>query len=203
MYSPKAKSMILRRNRTIFELLTCSFILRPDRGSPCKLKNGAKSKYCRRQTINVSCLCQSRIQIYRMKKCLAQTKIKGLKLLQQYTEAADRDLIRLIGGTNVNEGRVEIYHNSEWIAVCDDQWDTNDATVVCRQLGLPYGNVRTAGGSSFGRGSGVVLFDDVGCTGDESRLIDCYHHMEGNDFCYNGGNAGVVCTDCKYWYEQR
>ena len=43
--------------------------------------------------------------------------------------------LRLAGSNVVNEGRVEICINNEWGTVCDDSWGTNDATVVCRQLG--------------------------------------------------------------------
>ena len=43
--------------------------------------------------------------------------------------------VQLTGRNSPNEGRVEICHNANWKAVCDDGWDINDATVVCRQLG--------------------------------------------------------------------
>ena len=43
--------------------------------------------------------------------------------------------LRLVGGNIPNEGRVEICNSNVWSTVCDDLWSSNDATVVCRQLG--------------------------------------------------------------------
>lgn len=43
--------------------------------------------------------------------------------------------IRLFGGTSELNGRVEICYQNIWGTICDDQWDDNDAMVVCRQLG--------------------------------------------------------------------
>ena len=44
--------------------------------------------------------------------------------------------VRLRGGARGNEGRVEICYDNHWGALCDNDWDNNDAAVVCRQLGL-------------------------------------------------------------------
>lgn len=45
---------------------------------------------------------------------------------------------RLVGGTSPSSGRLEVYLNGQWGAVCDTHWTDRDASVICRQLGLGY-----------------------------------------------------------------
>ena len=40
-----------------------------------------------------------------------------------------------MGGSNQYEGRVEVCINDQWGTVCDDDWGSIDATVICKQLG--------------------------------------------------------------------
>ena len=44
--------------------------------------------------------------------------------------------IRLMGGANQLEGRVEMCHDNQWGTVCDHHWDARDASVACGQLGF-------------------------------------------------------------------
>ena len=46
--------------------------------------------------------------------------------------------IRLMDGNSTSEGRVEFCSQGLWGAITASNWDSNDAKVVCRQLGFPW-----------------------------------------------------------------
>ena len=45
--------------------------------------------------------------------------------------------VRIAGSSDPLVGRVEVCVNNTWGTICDDYWDDNDASVVCRQLNYP------------------------------------------------------------------
>ena len=101
--------------------------------------------------------------------------------------------LRLQGPLGINgTGRVEILHNRQWGTICDDNWDINDARVVCHQLGYKYG-VRALQGGQVPDGSGQIWLDDVRCRGNEQSLSECPHSGWGNENCGHRQDAGVEC----------
>jgi deleted-in-malignant-brain-tumors protein 1 len=102
--------------------------------------------------------------------------------------------LRLVGGSNSSEGRLEIQYNGVWGTICDDSWDINDAMVACRQLGYRTA-VRATTNAEFGAGSGQIWLDDVGCSGSETSLDQCYSNGWGDHNCHHYEDAGVVCLD--------
>ena len=121
--------------------------------------------------------------------------------------------VRLVGGSNQYEGRVEVCINDQWGTVCDDSWDSTDAIVVCKQLGygskhfhkydcgliiftwcdLVYVGGRQYTHGHFGAGSGPIFLDDVQCTSSSSQLLECPSKPILSHNCLHFNDAGVGC----------
>ncbi|XP_067322370.1 deleted in malignant brain tumors 1 protein-like [Anolis sagrei] len=101
--------------------------------------------------------------------------------------------IRLVNACSPCEGRVEVYYNGTWGTVCDDDWDINDAQVVCKELGC--GDAVSAPGEAyFGEGNGNTWLSNLQCDGTESYLWQCEHLGWGIHGCHPEEDASVICT---------
>lgn len=107
----------------------------------------------------------------------------------ELTTHASTTGVRLVGGDNDLEGRVEVLYNGNWGTVCDDRWDLEDAKVVCRMLGY-----EVSGTASFGPGDGLIILDEMSCLGEEADLSECGHNGHLNHDCSHSEDAGVVCS---------
>lgn len=120
--------------------------------------------------------------------------------LEDHLKSIKRTLgpVHLRGGESPYQGRVEIFYMGKTATVCDDDWDDNDARVVCRMLGFSGGTafqgLGGTNGHQYGEGTGDILLDNVQCTGSEDTLFHCKHNGLGVENCNHNEDAGVRCN---------
>ncbi|XP_069462697.1 CD5 antigen-like [Ambystoma mexicanum] len=102
--------------------------------------------------------------------------------------------VRLADGPNRCSGRLEVFFKHEWGTVCNDDWDLNDAKVVCRELACGHPEHRKALKPMAGMASGRIWLDDVACHGSETSLENCKHRIWGFHDCTHAEDVTVTCT---------
>ncbi|XP_036377891.1 adhesion G protein-coupled receptor E3-like isoform X3 [Megalops cyprinoides] len=126
-----------------------------------------------------------------MQTVFFSTLLWGVLVLWKGSEQIGVFKVRLVNGTDSCSGRVEVLHEKKWGTVCDDDWDMNDARVVCRQLGC--GSAEEAKGDAhFGPGTGDIW--DIQCSGSEGSIEECSQNKVVHKRCYHSEDAGVVCS---------
>ncbi|XP_048249485.1 uncharacterized protein LOC125378243 [Haliotis rufescens] len=106
----------------------------------------------------------------------------------------DDTSVRLVGGMNENEGRLEVKINGTWGTVCDDGFDRDAAKVVCRILGYDYtiSSDVSSGHMDFGQGSGPIHICNLRCAGTGDTLLEC----EGPTFtCNHTQDVALRCSE--------
>ncbi|KAJ7379007.1 hypothetical protein OS493_018801 [Desmophyllum pertusum] len=105
--------------------------------------------------------------------------------------------IRLTGSSVPNAGRIEVLYSGIWGAISRSNWDINDATVACRQLGYQAGAEAALANSVYGPVSGPVWLTNLHCSGSETNLMSCSHDVIGNksELQRRWNIASVICRD--------
>ncbi|GCB78033.1 hypothetical protein scyTo_0016777 [Scyliorhinus torazame] len=101
--------------------------------------------------------------------------------------------IRLVNGSNMCSGRVEVYRNSSWGTVCANGWDLNEANVVCRVLNCGTALSGTQN-TTYGEGTGDIWLKDVSCDGSEISLDQCSANSQVGNSCKHSEDIGVTCS---------
>jgi deleted-in-malignant-brain-tumors protein 1 len=90
----------------------------------------------------------------------------------------------------IARGRVEVCTGGSFGTVCGEDWENQDASVVCSQLGFShYGAIALSSGA-FEDDIGSTVLYSVECSGNETELLTCSYSLSG--LCTEH-NAAVIC----------
>ncbi|XP_054096928.2 T-cell differentiation antigen CD6 isoform X1 [Callithrix jacchus] len=96
---------------------------------------------------------------------------------------------RLTGGADACEGQVEVHFRGVWNTVCDSEWYTSEAKVLCQTLGCgtvverPKGLPHSLAGRMY-----------YSCNGEEPTLSNCSWRFNNSNLCSQSLAARVLCS---------
>jgi hypothetical protein len=118
----------------------------------------------------------------------------------------DHTAVRLRGGRNPYEGRVEIEQDGTWVPVCGDGFDLKVGAVVCRHLNFGYAYHAFSMSSALDESASFEFAgpDDnvirMECPSGAGKVLsDCQTTLSTVRACspHQANWASVICTQCK------
>ncbi|CAK6979429.1 scavenger receptor cysteine-rich type 1 protein M130-like isoform X2 [Scomber scombrus] len=103
------------------------------------------------------------------------------------------DSVRLVNGTSLCSGRLEVKSEQSWSSVCEADFDQQDAEVVCRELDC--GTPLVLQGALYGEVEAPMWTKEFQCGGNESALLDCRRSDSARRTCSPGKAVGLTCSD--------
>eukprot|EP00118_Oscarella_pearsei_P011365 m.75935 g.75935 ORF g.75935 m.75935 type:complete len:578 (+) comp35963_c0_seq11:708-2441(+) len=118
-------------------------------------------------------------------------------LLSNETEGT----VRLVGASVPGKGRLEVFLFGEWGTVCDDNWDSTNNGIVCRQLGYnEHFPISDYDKRKIGYGNGPILMTEVKCSGPEQNITSCKYKKltESNSGCSHSEDVIIKCVEVDF-----
>ncbi|XP_022625883.1 scavenger receptor cysteine-rich type 1 protein M130-like, partial [Seriola dumerili] len=134
--------------------------------------------------------------MYYIKEFLSLSDITNNLYIDLCNSAKSLDSIRLVNGTSLCSGRLEVKSNQSnqwWSSVCDADFDQQDAEVVCRELGCGAPSVLQ--GALYGEVEAPMWTREFQCGGNESALLDCSSSDSARTTCSPGKAVGLTCSE--------
>ncbi|KAG7238973.1 hypothetical protein INR49_030311, partial [Caranx melampygus] len=125
--------------------------------------------------------------------------LRESSFLDSYSEILELtclESVRLVNGTSLCSGRLEVkssQSNQGWSSVCEDDFDQQDAEVVCRELGCGAPSVFQGG--LYGAVEAPMWTKEFHCGGNESALMDCRSSGSTRSICSPGKAVGLTCSE--------
>ncbi|XP_041485418.1 neurotrypsin-like [Lytechinus variegatus] len=104
---------------------------------------------------------------------------------------------RLTGGHDMSSGRLEVWSPGfGWGKVCSPDFGEKEQEVTCRELGYMYVNLENLGSANQFQDSALTYeWEDIRCTGSETKLADCDVDTTGSTSCPGDNDAYASCTN--------
>lgn len=133
---------------------------------------------------------------HNVEACPGITMVRGTDRNSTFAQVVcskDNLSLRLVNGSTLCSGRLEVYDGLHWLTVCGRNWTMNHAKAVCAQLGCGF-PVQVNSDDHYGQGYGDIFPQDILCSGNETFLMDCDVRQTLPSICTHDHDVNVICS---------